>query len=541
MLNSLFEHLLADTAETSLGLFAPELTLVAGIVLMLLARLFEFDRRVSGHSIALWSAVVAVGLAGITYVGFNRAGNETVYYFTELLVMDRFALTFRLGLLLFLVFVIALTVLCGIPDREDAPDFYALLLGSVIGMLLMGSANHLLILFLGVEMSSVPGYALVGFLKGKRSASEGALKFVVYGAGSAGVMLYGISLIAGLLGTAKFPEMAARLQDLFLGEAATLSDPALRILVLAILMTLVGFAFKLSVVPFHFWTPDAFHGASAEVGGFLGVASKAAAFVLLVRFVLALVTPQTAINLEGTWLTLGVGIAIIAAITATFGNLAAYTQTNMKRMLAYSTIAHAGYMLMAVGALIVLRAGVDPGSTDYDFRSARAVEGLLYYLAVYLFMNLGAFAITALIRNEIYSEEISDYAGLGYQAPVLAIGMALCLFSLVGLPPLGGFVGKLFVFASLYDAGFVHPAMWGILVIGGLNTIFSVFYYANVLKVMYFQARPAASRRVLMPVLSNRGVYVLLVTVPLLLPLGTAVQFVSGVAHRAAQSLFVAR
>lgn len=540
MFNALLEHLLHDTTRVSLRLAIPELVLTAGIVLMLLARLFDLDRRVPGHWIALWSAFFAFVAAGFTFVLFSRAGEGTVYYFTELLVMDRFGLTYRLGLLLFLVFVISLTMLCGIPDREDAPDFYTLLLGSVIGMLLMGSANHLLILFLGIEMASVPSYALAGFLKGKRTASEGAFKFVVFGAGSAGVMLYGISLIAGLLGTAQFPEMAARLNQMFSGEIATLSDPVLRLLVLALLLTFVGFAFKLSVVPFHFWTPDAFQGALAEVGGYLGVASKAAAFVLLTRFVLAFVTPETAVNLGDVFVTLGIGIAVLAAITATFGNLAAYTQTNMKRLLAYSTIAHAGYMLMAVGALVVLRAGLDPGSPHYDISSARAVEGLLYYLGVYLFMNLGAFAITALIRNEIFSEEIDDYAGLGFQAPVLAFGMALCLFSLVGLPPLGGFVGKLFVFAAVYDAGAVHPIMWGILAIGGLNTVFSLFYYVRVLKAMYLQERPAGARQVLMPTYSYPGLYVLVVTLPLLVPLGIFVQFFSGVANRAAQSLFAA-
>jgi NADH-quinone oxidoreductase subunit N len=533
--DALLNQLLTDTTDASLRLLAPELALSGGIVLLLLARLFNVDRVIPSHWIALWGALAAFCLSWFAFLDLR---GDAVYYFTDLMVMDRFALSFRLGLLLFLVFVITLTVLCGIPDREDAPDFYTLLLGAVVGMLLMGSANHLLMLFLGIEMASVPSYAMVGFLKGKKTASEAALKFVVYGAGAAGVLLYGISLLAGLLGTADMTQLAIQLRVLFSGQGATLADPAVRLLALAILMILVGFAFKLSIVPFHFWTPDAFQGAAAEVGGFLGVASKAAAFVLLVRFLLALVTPVTSVDLEGVFLTLGLGIGLIAAVTATFGNLAAYTQTNMKRLLAYSTIAHAGYMLMAVSALVVLRAGLDPGSVDYNTQCARAVEGLLYYLAVYLFMNLGAFAITALIRNEIFSEEIDDYQGLGFQSPVLALGMGLSLFSLVGLPPLGGFVGKFFVFASLYDAGFVHPMMWGLLALGGLNTVFSLFYYVRVMKTMYLRERPAGARPVLVPFWSNPGVYVMLVTLPLVLPLGIAVQFISGVAHRAAQSLF---
>ena len=538
MFDALLNQLLTDTTHTSLRIFTPELALSGGIVLMLLARLVGLDKQLPTHWIALWATLAAFAVALVYFFDFTRNDYGPVEFFQGLMVFDRLAACFRLGLLLFLVFVITLTVLGGIPDREDAPDFYTLLLGAAVGMLIMGSANHLLMVFLGVEMASVPSYAMVGFLKGRRQSSEAALKFVVYGAGAAGVMLYGISLIAGMLGTAELPELASRLQALYAGGQATLADPTVRILALGLLMTLAGFAFKLSVVPFHFWTPDAFHGAPAEIGGFLSVASKAAAFVLLVRVLLSVVDLPLGNELSGVSMTLGVGLGVIAAITATFGNLAAYAQTNMKRLLAYSTIAHAGYMLMAVAALVVLRAGAESNTAEASFRSGRAVEGLLYYLAAYLFMNLGAFAITALIRNEIFSEEIDDYRGLGYQAPVLAVGMGACLFSLVGLPPLGGFVGKLFVFASLYDAGSVHPAMWGILAIGCLNTVFSLFYYLRVLKTMYLSERPAGARPVRVPVGSTAGVFVLLVTVPLIFPLGIYVDLVSRVARSAALALF---
>ncbi|MBM4074629.1 MAG: hypothetical protein FJ267_03185, partial [Planctomycetes bacterium] len=185
--------------------------------------------------------------------------------------------------------VIALNVLSGIPDAEDAPDFYSLLSGAVIGMMLMASANHLLMMFIGVEMASVPSYALTGFLKGRRQSSEAALKFVVYGAGAAGVMLFGISLLAGLTGTAEFSQLGQRLQSLF-AEGFQPQQPEARVVLLAMLMITVGFAFKLSLVPFHFWCPDAFHGASAEVAGFLSVGSKAGAFALLTRFALAATT-----------------------------------------------------------------------------------------------------------------------------------------------------------------------------------------------------------------------------------------------------------
>ncbi len=542
MLQSLLSSLLEETSQRSLWLAAPELALTAGIVLLLLGRLCSFDRLIPPHWLALLSAMAAFGLSLWVFYDANHSPEISIPYFSGLMVFDKFGALVRLFLLLFLVFVMALTVLSGIPDREDGPDFYTLLIGAAIGMLLMCGANNLLMVFLGIEMASVPSYAMAGFLKGKKQGSEAALKFVVFGAGAAGVMLYGISLLAGMLGTGDFQEIGLRLTALFGADGpdaitnAALRSAATRTLLLAVLMIFVGFAFKLSVVPFHFWTPDVFHGAAAEVGGFLSVASKAAAFALLTRLVVTLLSAGNA-ALHDIYLILGIGIGVIAAITATFGNLAAYSQTNMKRLLAYSTIAHAGYMLMAVAALIVLKSGGTGSTLSLAERSSHAVEGLLYYLAVYLFMNLGAFSITALIRNEIFSEEIDDYRGLGFQAPVLCVGMGLCLFSLVGLPPLGGFIGKLLIFASLYDAGYVHWSMWALLAIGGLNTVLSLFYYLRVLKTMYLGERPANAPVVSFPALSSAGLYVMLVTVPIVV-LGLHVQLVSNAARRAAEVLF---
>lgn len=524
---TLLEKLVQETTQTSLGCFAPELIVCGTIVVLLLARLVGADRGLPTYWLAMIGSVAAFVAAYFQFAGLQQPGAvESQEFFTGLLVYDQFTVFFRLFLLLFLILVLALTVLSGIPDVEDGPDFYSLLLGATVGMMLMAGANHLLMLFLAVEMASVPSYVMVGFLKGRRTGSEAAFKYVVYGAGAAGVMLYGISLLAGLLGTAELPLLASRLNALVAEGSAGMADPVMRTAVLAIMLVLVGLAFKLSIVPFHFWCPDAFEGACAEVGGFLSVASKGAAFALLVRFAMAFVAgpegailPETADGLRQIYLYLGVGLGTIAALTATFGNLAAYAQTNVKRLLAYSTIAHAGYMLMAVGAMLVFRHAPDTaGLTEID-RSAgatRALEGLLYYLAVYLFMNLGAFAIVALIRNRIFSEEIADYAGLFHETPALCVGMLICLFSLVGLPPLGGFVGKFMIFASLYDAGEIHWSMWAILVIGGLNTVFSLFFYLRVLKAMFLEPRPAGARDARIPFLSPPGWYVALVSLPIL-------------------------
>jgi NADH-quinone oxidoreductase subunit N len=341
-------------------------------------------------------------------------------------------------------------------------------------------------------------------------------------------MLFGISLLAGLLGTAEFTQMAPRFQAVFAGHS-TMHDPAARCVLLAMLMIAVGFAFKLSAVPFHFWAPDAFQGASAEVGGFLSIASKAAAFALLVRFTINLTGDSTGAS-QGLALICGLGLGFLATITATFGNLAAYSQRNMKRMLAYSTIAHAGYMLMAVSALLVLQSGNSPPEAGH-----RAIEGLLYYLCVYLFMNLGAFAIVAFIRNQTFSEEIDDYKGMAQQSPVLAISMAICLFSLVGIPPLGGFYGKAFIFAALFDATRVHWFMWVVLVAGGVNTVISLFYYLRVAKYMCIYERPIDAPLVSLPASSSQGWYVMLLS-GMVVFLGVIINPLSKVAMHAAHA-----
>lgn len=541
--SQLISRLLED-CQSSLDMFLPELSIVGAIVALLLVRLFNLDRRLPGSVVAVIGTLTALVFAAMQFGafkdGFLDESITQVSMFTGLLVYDPFTVFFRLFLLLFVLFVIYLTIISGIPDQEDAPDFYVLLLGSTLGMMLMASANHLLMVFLAVEMTSVPSYAMVGFLKGRRDSSEAALKYVVYGAGAAGVMLYGISLLAGLLGTAHLPTMAHALAE-FGNHHSGFGDPAVRTLALAILMVLVGLAFKLSIFPFHFWCPDAFEGASAEVGGFLSVASKGAAFALLVRVCLALVGSANWGEgaLSNLYLHVGLGLGVAAAVTATFGNLTAYAQTNIKRMLAYSTIAHAGYMLMAVSALmVVLNAPAESAlAAGRQVAAEGAVQGLLYYLAVYFFMNLGAFAVVALIRNSIFSEEIADYSGLARQSPALAIAMLVCLFSLIGMPPLGGFVGKFMVFASVVQSASFHPFMWVVLVAGGLNTVFSLFYYMRILKLMFIGAPLERDRTVDVTLGSDAGRYVFLVTAPVLL-LGLAVDPVSRVAAEVARTLF---
>lgn len=574
----LVENFVRQTREISLPSFLPELILTGTIVAMLLVRILSWNnasQRVA-QALAAWLPLIGavLALAATTpwfYLSANppadlpNLANVGQELFGGMLIYDPLTIYFRSLLLVFVVLFVIFTQLSGIPDREDAADFYTLILGSTIGMCLMASANHLLIVFLGVEMASVPSYALAGMLKGRRKASEAALKYAVYGAGAAGVMLYGISLLCGVLGTAHLPTLAVRLGEMLQAGEFTDRYPAL---VLGGLMVMVGLAFKLSAVPFHFWCPDVFEGASAEVNAFLSIASKGAAVALLLRVGLGVgyvpptapavsstaaaaaarseqVHPPELVDASGSPSVLRIAhkpvtlvktdekstadtrlalnqalspvrnfvawlVAVIAAITCTFGNLAAYGQTNIKRLLAYSTIAHAGYLMMAVVPAI---AQATPETAD---ASRQAVQGIAFYIGAYLFMNLAAFAIVAFLRNTFHSEEIAAYGGLVRSSPGVTVCFIIVLLSLIGIPPMAGFLAKVLIFYPLVEGG--H---YTLLVIGGLNTVLSLFYYLRVIKVMTLEPEPEDRLPAHLSLVSLPGVYLVAVTVPVVL-LGVA-------------------
>ncbi|MCG8587443.1 MAG: NADH-quinone oxidoreductase subunit N [Pirellulales bacterium] len=575
--HDLINELIVDTvgseeAVGSLTLFRPELVLCVTIIVMLMARVFG-ARGYTGALLAL------VGTGYAAWLSFDLAlvpvaeGKDVLLssadgfhheIFTGLLVFDTFTLYMRLFLLCATILFIIFTLISGIPDQSDGPDFYSLVLGSVVGMCLMVEANHLLIIFLGVEMASVPSYVMVGILKGRRQSSEAALKYAIYGAGAAGIMLYGISLAAGLIGSAHLPTMAAQLAEM---NPAELDGGRQMVLVLAGLMIMVGLAFKLSAVPFHFWCPDAFEGAPAEVGGFLSVASKAAALALLVRVALGFghvpvekplivyqaeapveqnddsqtepgddaamasattyvagvssETPDVAVatsdeqpsraelneRLAPVRYYMAILVGVLAMITCTFGNLAAYAQTNLKRLLAYSTIAHAGYMMMPVSAVLLML------NQGHSLLAGEALASLVFYATIYLFMNFGAFAIVAFLRNATFSEEIDYYGGLYKTAPGVVVCLALIFFSLIGMPPLAGFSAKFTIFAALVDAG--DPFTILMLVVAGINTAISLFYYLRVIKVMAIDPEPEDRPPIALSLFpSIPGTFVLLMTVP---------------------------
>jgi len=516
-LGSLLTDALANTLDVSLPLFRPELCLAATIVLLLLCRMLPVLRHADSSLVALGGVAFGLwyawsDLKSLPAGGDLLAGRQEV--FTGLLVYDSLTAYVRLLLMGFLAMYVVFTRVSGIPDREDGADFYTLVLGATLGMCLMASANHLLMLFMAVEMASVPSYALAGLLKGRKASSEAALKYAVYGAGAAGIMLYGLSLLAGVLGTCHLPSMA-----LELAKVAHVGSAGGNVMVLSLggLMLAVGLAFKLSAVPFHFWCPDVFEGAAAEVGAFLSVASKAAAVALLLRVVFTLGVPDGGAAAAPALAALGETrhfmayvVALMAAVTCTLGNLAAYGQTNMKRLLAYSTVAHAGYLMMGVAAAIAMAGVTASGTRD-------AVTAVAFYLGTYVFMNLGAFAIVALLRNTLRSEEISAYAGLVRTSPGIVVATAVVLVSLIGLPPLAGFVSKFLIFSSLVEAisaSAERPLMLVLLVVGGLNTVISLFYYLRVLKVMTFDPPPAERASEAFPLVSLPGAVVTALVLP---------------------------
>jgi NADH-quinone oxidoreductase subunit N len=344
-------------------------------------------------------------------------------------------------------------------------EFYALMLAVTVSNILLATANDLAMLYLALEMVSITSYVMVAYMKGDRMSNEASLKYILFGAVSTGAMLYGLSLLYGLTGTTSLPAIRDFL-------AAGVNDSN-RLGIYAIaLLVFSGFGFKTATVPFHFWCPDVYQGAPTPVTAFLSVAPKAAGFAIMLRFFYTgLAVPRTGPwDLAGTidWVHV---LMIISVLSMTVGNVAALTQTNMKRLLAYSSIAHAGYIMMGVVAL-----------------SQNGARALMIYLLAYLVMNLGAFLVVTLVHLHEGTFDLRDYPGLYRRAPFLTLAMAVFLLSLMGIPPLVGFMGKLYVFAAIVERG---PAYFWFAAVGAVNAAIAAYYYARVLKTMIIDNAPA--------------------------------------------------
>jgi NADH-quinone oxidoreductase subunit N len=344
-------------------------------------------------------------------------------------------------------------------EEEHHGEYYSLLLLSVVGMMCMAAGFDIVLIFIGLELMAISTYVLVGYLRRDRRSNEAALKYLLLGAFSSGIFAYGLSLFYGISGGTNL---------LVIGRAVSGQDPHNPVIVIALLTTMVGLLFKIAAVPFHQWAPDAYEGAPTSITGFMSVAVKAAAWAMLLRILVYGLFPLRSVYTPV--------IVIVAIATMTGANFAALTQTNTKRLLAYSSIAHVGYMLLAFVAMGTSPVG-SPGFLD-------GFKGILIYLMVYTFMNLGAFAvITSLRQRNVIGDEIDDMAGLYQRAPVEAVLMLLFLLSLAGIPPAAGFLGKYYIFLSLIESG--H---YGLASLGVLYSLFGLYYYLKIANSMLMRA-----------------------------------------------------
>ncbi len=447
--------------------FIAELWLIGTVVGVLIAPFFVKKPNVASGVVAL--AGLSAALVSLLAVGPNVSASGA---FSGLLVADPTAFFWKILLLLFVIGIVMLWFATTRHDmREgDGPEFFTLLLGATCGMAFMASANHLVMIFLAIELASFPSYVLAGFRKTHKVAAEASLKYVLFGASASAVMVYGMSLLYGQFATLNLAELAAAMSQ----------ANASAVTVVGVAGLIVGMGFKISAVPFHFWCPDVFEGAHVDVSAFLSVASKGAALVLLLRVVMAFAQARQFLPGETAMaspMVLAIVLGVMGALSATVGNTAAFVQTNIKRLLAYSSIAHAGYMLCALSLM------VRAGGLDSPADVTPAV--LLFYLAVYLFMNLGAFSVAAMVQRQSGSETLEGLNGLGRRNPVAAACMAACLFSLVGLPPLAGFNAKFNVLVALMQGG---TWWWALVAVIVINTVLSLYVYARIIRAMYLRS-----------------------------------------------------
>ncbi len=437
---------------SDLAQLAPELWLAALGLILLGVDLFvgEQHKRTVG-----WVAVGGLLLALVPTWGLAGAVHRpgTTVFFGSYAV-DGFAVFFK-----FLAIIVTTLVILASMDyfrtsgerQGRAPrfegEFYTLLVFTSLGLMLMAASADLILVALSIEFVSLTSYVLAAYLKGNPKSNEAGLKYFLFGAAASAVMFYGFSLLYGLTGSTSLYVIAQKV--------AKVPAPALTV---SLALMLAGFGFKISMVPFHQWTPDVYEGAPTPVAAFLSVGSKAAGFAVLLRVVAVAIAPS---GLD--YVTL---IAGLSAVSMFVGNLLALPQRNIKRMLAYSSISHAGFILIGVAAF-----GGGFGNT-----------GLLIYLFAYMFFTLGAFFIAALIGARLGSDDIPDYAGLSLRAPGLAFLMALFMLSLTGIPPTAGFFAKFYIFAAAIERG---PSLLWLVVVGVVNSVISLYYYVGVIRAMY--------------------------------------------------------
>ncbi len=452
----------------SLSYYGPELGLIGTILLVIVWDLVVKDnrRKVFG---AIAICLAGLGYSALASANYLATDAPAQNLFGGLLAFDDFAHTFRI----LFAFVSSMIILFVAPSmlsnaagkgtgaRRNPAEMLMLLLVLTLGMNMMAASRHLLMIYLSLEMVSVISFVMAGFKIGDRKSSEGALKYVIYGGVASGVMLYGMSWIYGLTASLQLGDISVAIHDM---TAKTGKVPEAAFV--GVVCMLAGFGYKISAAPFHMWTPDVYEGAPTPVTAFLSVGPKAAGMAVLVRFFSDALGARGS-NVGGApWPII---IGSLAMATMTVGNLSALRQTNVKRLLAYSSIAHAGYMLL--GACVFSHVGT---------------TAIVFYVVSYCFMNLGAFLVVmAVAETNGGDESIEAFRGLGRRAPLLAAAMTVFLVSLAGIPPMAGFVGKFYLFSALLAEGGLWN--WLLAVVGVINSVVSLFYYARVMRAMYLE------------------------------------------------------
>ncbi len=431
--------------DIDLYLIAPEIVLTGFGFLVLLLDVFsgKGGKKTYLGILSLIGIVVAF-LFTLPLMGSNQTGFEGMF------ASDGFTLFFEI---LFLI-IAFLTVLIsmGYTYREEiaAGEYYALVLFATLGMMLMAAGSHLIIIFLGLETMSISIYILAGMLRDNKRSIEAAMKYFLLGAFATGFLLYGMALIYGATGSFYLKEIAS-----YIGSQKLIRNP---MLLMSLVFLTIGFGFKVASVPFHMWTPDVYEGAPTSITAFMATGVKGAGFAALVRVFFSALPA-----FRPDWTSI---MWVIALATMTIGNIVAISQTNIKRLLAYSSIAHAGYILVAFVA-----------------GNSLGISGILFYLMAYAFMNLGAFTCVILLgKKGQENTELGDYAGVGFKHPLIAASMTIFLLSMAGIPPLGGFMAKFYVFSAA-----VESKLYWLVILGVLNSAVSVYYYLRVTVLMYFR------------------------------------------------------
>jgi NADH-quinone oxidoreductase subunit N len=457
------------------SLLLPEIIVcVAAVVVMMVDAFSKPTQRAASGGVAL-AGLVGAAIATISLWNSSIGGDQSS--FSGMIVLDRLRLSFTLIFLLVSALTILISMVWVETERLPAGEFHSLLLFATAGMMLMASGLDLVMIFLGLEILSIATYVMAGFRRSDLRSNESSLKYFILGSFSSAFLLYGIALVYGgsatpfLPGTTNIVKISQQL--------AAARYPSL--IFVGAAMMLVGFGFKIATAPFHIWTPDVYEGAPTPVTAFMAAGPKAAGFAAFLRvFVFAFpfvvstsATDAASVVIHSAWLN---ALVVLAIITMTVGNIAAIVQSNVKRMLAYSSIAHAGYALVGF-----IAAGA---SGDLDFRN-RALSAVAFYLLTYAVMNLGAFAVVGLVaRSGDRRTEFEDYNGIGFRAPILSFTLSLFMLSLFGMPLTAGFMGKIAVFSSALQQGY-----YTLVIIAVLNTALSAYYYLRLIVVMFFRDR----------------------------------------------------